>query len=510
MKYLNMLALTIALLFTAADAAVWYVHPDSTMNCIQNCLDSCSTGDTVLVGPGTYYENITWPNTDGIDLISEYGSDTTIIDGDSADRVIYINGVDTTTVIRGFTIQNGYVNSFGGGIYCEMATPRIVNNIFTANDAQGMFGGGAIACRLQGSSAVIDSNTIYGNHGIYGGGITLYANSDPIFTNNLIHDNTADSLGGGIQCYLDCDATVEGNTITDNTAKWGGGLAIWNTSSPIVSGNIISGNTATSMGGGIYCYLNVVPTITDNTINDNYCYNSAYGAGIRSSPGMSGVIKHCDISDNNGHGLSIGQSSPDIDSCAIENNNQYGVYVYNASNPTINYCNIAGNQDYGVYNGDAGYTINAENNWWGDASGPGGVGPGTGNWVSNYVDFDPWLGQPGIEEYTASSPFALELQVSPNPFHHSTEIRFTIEKADQNISGSASRVSEYQNPDIRIYDATGRLVRDFFLPTTYYLLPTAVSWDGTDQANRQLGSGVYFVTLRAGNYAETRKVLLVR
>ena len=53
-------------------ATVWYVHPESVMNCIDDCLDSISTGDTVLVGPGTYVENIAWPPTQSIYLIGVY------------------------------------------------------------------------------------------------------------------------------------------------------------------------------------------------------------------------------------------------------------------------------------------------------------------------------------------------------------------------------------------------------------------------------------------------------
>jgi len=34
--------------------------------------------------------------------------------------------------------------------------------------------------------------------------------------------------------------------------------------------------------------------------------------------------------------------------------------------------------------------LDATYNWWGDASGPGGVGPGTGDNVSVNVDFAPW------------------------------------------------------------------------------------------------------------------------
>ena len=89
MKCVLVLAVVAMLcLITVIQAAVWYVHPDSSMNCIQHCLDSCSTDDTVLVGPGTYYENIIWPSMAGIDLIGELGADFTVIDGDSSGTVI--------------------------------------------------------------------------------------------------------------------------------------------------------------------------------------------------------------------------------------------------------------------------------------------------------------------------------------------------------------------------------------------------------------------------------------
>jgi len=52
--------------------------------------------------------------------------------------------------------------------------------------------------------------------------------------------------------------------------------------------------------------------------------------------------------------------------------------------------NFEGNQDYGL-NSDV--PINAENNWWGDASGPTHASnpDGNGDSVSGNVDFDPWL-----------------------------------------------------------------------------------------------------------------------
>ena len=77
------------------------------------------------------------------------------------------------------------------------------------------------------------------------------------------------------------------------------------------------------------------------------------------------------------------------------------------SSPTIYYNNINDNIWYGAANIDSTITIDATNNWWGDATGPyhPTANPGgLGNWVSDYVDFDPWLTSPGAEEQPIVKP----------------------------------------------------------------------------------------------------------
>jgi hypothetical protein len=66
--------------------------------------------DTILVAPGTYAENIEWPYLKpGLKLLSQSGAEATVIDGGGDDTVIGVYAsVDTTTVISGFTIRNGY------------------------------------------------------------------------------------------------------------------------------------------------------------------------------------------------------------------------------------------------------------------------------------------------------------------------------------------------------------------------------------------------------------------
>jgi len=324
-------------------ATVWYVHPDSVLNSIQEALSLCADHDTVLVGPGTYYENIVWPYIQGIDLISEKGADKTIIDGGTVDRVIQMRSTaDTTTKIKGFTIQNGHTSAFGGGIFCDYgAAPLISNNIIIDNRA-GSNGGGGIYCT--GSTVVTDN----------------------IISDNIAYLITWWSTGGGIYC--DGSPTITNNTITGNIADYAGGIFCMGLT-PVISGNVISDNLAFLYGGGIYCWDNA-PTISHNTITNN---TSGCGGGI-----------YCEA------------ASPNIDSCIISNNTIDGVYCMAESSPLIRNNNIVGNSGCGVHNIDSTALVPAEYNWWGDPTGPyhpDSNPTGLGDPVSDYVAFAPWLEQ---------------------------------------------------------------------------------------------------------------------
>jgi len=104
----------------------------------------------------------------------------------------------------------------------------------------------------------------------------------------------------------------------------------------------------------------------------------------------------------------------------------------------------------------------------------------------------------------------LSLMVYPNPFTHSTDIRFTpapLHKARPGIHDSRCTI---ENPELKVYDASGRLVRSFSLSATYYLLPTVISWSGVDDANRELPSGVYFLKFEIEGQSTTEKLALIR
>ena len=259
------------------------IHVPDDLPTIQDGLNFAVEGDTVLVAPGTYFENIIWPVINGIRLIGS-GSENCIIDGDSLSSVIrfedYLNGIiDTTTLIVGFTIQNGYAHgdapfAWGGGIYCNESSPVISNVVITGNSAErggGIYcvysdplisnvtisgntasvygGGGGISCSH--SNPVITSVTITGNSALDGGGMYC-AHQSPILSNVIINGNSADD-GGGLYCFVS-SPILSNVIITGNSADEGGGIKCYSNSNPNLSCVTISNNMAYNRGGGIYCY----------------------------------------------------------------------------------------------------------------------------------------------------------------------------------------------------------------------------------------------------------------
>jgi hypothetical protein len=247
---------------------VWYVHPDSSLNSIQDALDSCSTGDIVLVGPGRYVENIVWPYTHGIKLISERGYEATVIDADSAGSGIVIKmAVDTTTVIRGFTIQNGFAGTswpgWGGAIACStLASPTIVDDKMTHCTA---YTGGAI--HVWGGSPLIKNNIICDNTAIGGGGGIYLISSSARILNNVIERNAAPS-GAGI--YPSCATPSNPLLIQCNTIRHNYGDGIFFSGSVcVIESCSIYGNTENGI------HINGAPTTIIQYCN--ICSNNAYG-----------------------------------------------------------------------------------------------------------------------------------------------------------------------------------------------------------------------------------------
>ncbi len=471
----------ILFLFNITHATVWYVHPDSTQNCIQDCLVACTTGDTVLVGPGTYFENINWPDVQSIKLISEFGRDTTIINGGDTGRVITLSvAVDSSTVIRGFTICNGYISvGNGAGVLCEnSAEPLIEVNQISANWNSDPYGcGGGLGC--ENSSPLVRDNLFFMNHGAWGAAVGLLFSNAKIYSNDII-GNYADTVGGGICCYHSERPDIEYNKIIGNTSSYGAGIYCI-TSSPSVTRNIIAYDTA-FVGGGIGITWSSAPNVFYNTIEFNKAqYN---GGGVfcsMSNPFLLGNQITNNYAGLSGGGIrSVANSWPQVESCAIYNNTLYGISCRYDAGITIHYSNIAGNK-YGLISENSDTLVDASFNWWGDSTGPyhDSLNPGgLGDTVSDYVDFEPWLWEPAIGLFEQNRPLVKH-----------TPVQTTIVRGVINLQSTI----KHSKSEIVLLDITGRKVAD---------LKT-----GTNNI-RHLAPGVYFI--RSINNYQVTKIIVTR
>ena len=126
------------------------------------------------------------------------------------------------------------------------------------------------------------------------------------------------------------------------------------------------------------------------------------------------------------------------------------------------------------------------------------------------TDVRAYEGATGVMQGTGQIAQTGLLEVSPNPFSMLTDIRFHI--TDDRYEEQKLRNSNFvmRKPSLKIYDAAGRLVKYFLLPTSDLFYSTSVVWDGYDEAGKQVPHGVYFVRLNAGDINMTEKVLRVR
>ena len=162
---------------------------------IQEGINASTDGDTVLVYPGTYYENINFNGKNitvaSLYIIIEVDSfiHQTIIDGNQEGTVVkIISGENENTLLCGFTIQNGFgsilvgIHYCGGGIGIKDSNPTIKKCFIRSNKAQK--GGGIYCCN---SHITLSGVTITNNHATqWGGGIKLYNESTIDFDLDLL------------------------------------------------------------------------------------------------------------------------------------------------------------------------------------------------------------------------------------------------------------------------------------------------------------------------------------
>lgn len=110
----------------------------------------------------------------------------------------------------------------------------------------------------------------------------------------------------------------------------------------------------------------------------------------------------------------------------------------------------------------------------------------------------------GIEEDPPHLPEAPTILTNyPNPFNESTVIEYELFRSHEGTNRAIFKV------ELKIYNLLGKEVKTLVnecQPSGEY----SITWNGMDFNGNEVVSGVYFVNLIAGEYSQTRKILLVR
>ncbi|HDS44946.1 MAG TPA: hypothetical protein ENN68_02420 [Methanomicrobia archaeon] len=203
-------------------------------------------------------------------------------------------------------------------------------------------------------------------------GIQIRANgteNDP----GIIQNNKIDYLGVGIGFVDGYEHwEIKNNEITDCKS----GIYFESASHILVRENIFRDCEAAC--GGIAG--DDVRIVWNNFAGSTWCGAPSHAIGFCAGVPTNLLISHNEIT---GHTYGIW-----VQNCVRAEGVLQGTVVDESVLVTCN--NIEGNSEYGILNSDTCYVLKAENNWWGDPSGPS-HSPGSGDKVSANVDFEPWL-----------------------------------------------------------------------------------------------------------------------
>jgi parallel beta-helix repeat protein len=230
---------------------------------IQEAIDNASSGQSIFVVNGTYYETLLINKR--ISLVGQ-GRDITTIDGSQLSTVISITA--DNVVVSGFHVRNSSTTK-GAAIRMDRAN----NNLIVENNISDSYEGVYLSSS---SNNAILSNTLANND---------YCVEISASSNNVVSNNTMTNSLEGIGIFTSSNNIVSNNTMTHNTND---GIGIYTSSNNIVKNNIISENS----------YGIVLSTSNNNVVTRNSIYLSTnFGVNIASGS-SNNVFYHNNLNNS--------------------------------------------------------------------------------------------------------------------------------------------------------------------------------------------------------------------
>lgn len=338
---------------------------------IENAINAAAAGSVICLNPGTYTPASTINVTKAMTVVRT-GCDMNTISTRSAGNPAVEAIVDGNNLANIFSIEASNVtlacleitDATGDIVYAPTSGPIKTGVVVQNNIVHDSSGDEGIQLKKT-SGAIVKYNDVYD---VAGDGINLSdgGTTDGQILQNRIHNSN--SSDGSIYIYNASNTTIDGNLIyaaTNNDA--------------IKLGIEGGGNATGSVGGTIS--NNVIVTGSQDAISVYMSDVTVSGNKIKNSTSANGAIYVAYASNN-----------IDITDNLVTDNSTTGIKIGGAGIPTnvsVNDNCIEGNSAGVVFTGTVP-NLNAENNWWGDVSGPSGSGPGTGDSVSANVDFSPF------------------------------------------------------------------------------------------------------------------------
>jgi len=478
--------------------------------------------------------------------------------GTISDNIVFT--INDTTGFHDFNLQEG---AWQGIRFNNTPTTNDSSKIVYSRIEYGKANGFDPPCSGNGggiyvenfSKLLIQNCEIYHNMAMLGGGIALDESNGVTIYNTLISDNESWLDGGGMYCYQSSPILDE-VLLQGNNASGGGGIACWYDSSPLITNTSFINNNGTVHGGGIYCKFDSSPSLTDVVFREN---TSSYGAAMNfndeSNPWIIRALITDNYSTNSSGAFSCGYDSyPVIINSTISNNTAItaGVsYIYD-SHPIFVNTIIWNNSPEAFYFSDWEEFNNSITFAYSDVQ--GGIDDiinseyATINWLEGNIESDPMFNDPYFNDFTlvSGSP-CIDTGTSFFEWNNETMVDMSTDEyigiapdmgvfefeatdvSDELIVKNAGIIlSNYPNPfnpettiyfsttesteslELVIYNLKGQRVKLISINQFTDSPVHQVIWNGTDDNNKPVASGVYLYKLKTGKFEKVNKMILMK